>query len=379
MRIGINATVLGDRDTGVEVWTRGLIRTLSRINGGNEYVVFAREGVGLFGETGPPECMRVHRVRGVGNSRTARILWEETRLPALSSGFGLDLLHCPAYVAPARMPVPTVVTLHDLFVYTHPACCRLRNRIHFRLRLPGSIRRAARIHCTSHWTRDCLRDQFPSVQSRACVVHPAVDDIFRPLAERVYDEYREEHRLPEKPFLFVGNPEPKKNLSCVLRAFSRLQTQGEGGEHLILVGGKGWVTTRVDRMIREFGLEGAVTRTGYVTRKNLPFLYGMSRALVFPSVAEGFGLPPLESMACGTPVISTRAGGLAESVGDAGLIVDPSGVKQLADAMKHLSESSGRRAELSRAGLHRAQKFRWDRLIDDILRMYAEAAGAQRG
>ena len=376
MKIGINAAVLGHEDTGVEIWTRGLIGALARQDRANRYVVYVRRGVDPFGGEDVPPNFEVFRMPGPSAGRMPRIMWEQMSLPRLARGHGLDVLHCPAYVAPYGPGVPMVLTLHDLFVYTHPGQCRLINRLHFRVRMPHSVRQAARIHCTSHWTRSCLCSQFPAAGPRARVVHPGVDEMFRPLPPREVERYRREHAFPRAPFLFVGNPEPKKNIEMLLHAFMLLRHRYDCERQLMLVGGEGWASMHVDDLIDRLGIVPHVTRTGYVPRGELPFLYANSLALVFPSVIEGFGLPPLEAMACGIPVITTAAGGLPESVGGAAVRLNEADATTLADSMHRLEQSPELRLEHVRAGLRRARMFRWEKLADQYVRIYREAATA---
>ena len=239
MKIGINAVVLGPEDTGVGIWTRGLIRALAGIDRENQYLIYLRRGTNPFGSHEVPSNFHLFHIPGPRRGRIPRITWEQLVLPRLSRAHRLDLLHCPAYVAPHHLGVPTVLTLHDLLVYTHPRCCRLMNRIHFRLRLPDSVWQSTRIHCTSHWTRRILCSRFPLVRYRARVVHPAVDDIFRPYTPSEVERYRESRRFPVDPFLFVGNPEPKKNIDVLLHAYTLLKHQHGCRRKLIIVGGGG--------------------------------------------------------------------------------------------------------------------------------------------
>jgi glycosyltransferase involved in cell wall biosynthesis len=374
MKIGINAVVLGSRDTGVGIWTRGLIQALARADDRNEYVLYHRRGINPLRNGAVPSNFQMFDMPGPRSGRVPRIAWEESCLPRVCREHGVDVLHCPAYVAPHRPGVPTVVTLHDLLVYTHPKCCRLLNRLHFRLRLPETIWGARRIHCTSHWTRSKLCARFPLVRARARVIHPGVDDVFRPIPPRDVEQYRSRRGWPRDPFLFVGNPEPKKNLRMLLHAFMLLKHHYQCHRKLMMVGGEGWGSVDIDELVQRLGLGGEVIRTGYVPREELPLIYANAVALVFPSEVEGFGLPPLEAMACGTPVVTTGAGGLSESVGAAALRPQRTDAMALAETMHQMDKRGEIRRKYRRAGLRRAGMFHWDNLVGQFLEIYREAA-----
>jgi len=373
VRVGINAVVLGRCDAGVGAWTRGLIKGLSCLDDGNEYVVYCRREAGpLDGEDSPK--MRVVRAAVPPGNRAFRIMWEQAVLPVLLRRDGVEVLHCPAYVMPVASAVATVATLHDLFAFTHPEFCRRLNVIHFRFAVPSTVKRARIIHCTSHWTRASLCLCFGSAAERARVVHPAVDDLFRPPEADDVRAYLEGHGLEQAPFLFVGNPEPKKNVPLLLEAFAMLKSKHGSERKLLLAGGEGWRRLHVGDRIRRLGLQGEVVRLGYVPREELPLLYGSALALVFPSVVEGFGLPPLEAMACGTPVITSGRAGLDESVGAAALKLREPNSERLTELMHELERDASLRARLRTAGLRRAAQFRWRRLAPQMVELYRQAA-----
>jgi len=376
MRIAIDAVTLSSRDTGVGIWTRGLIRALGRLGSQNEYLVYHGRDAAQLPPLESPSAryVPVHIPNAV---RPVRIFWEQVLLPRRLRRDRVDVLHCPAYVRPLRVRVPTVLTLHDLFAITHPQCCTRLNALHYGLMLPPSIRRATAIHCTSAWTRQMLSERFPQEDHKAHVIHPGVDDEFRPAASDAQaNETLARMGLDAPPFLFVGSIEPKKNVPMLLDAYELLKRRHGTRRKLLLVGRAAWGSRAALHRIRALGLEGDVIRAGYVSRDELPAIYRSAFALVFPSLWEGFGLPPLEAMACGTPVICTGGSGLAESAGDAARIVPSGDVAALADAMHEMEESPELRAHSREAGLRRAEGFRWPDKAQDFLRLYALAASA---
>ncbi|KPK65371.1 MAG: hypothetical protein AMK73_03160, partial [Planctomycetes bacterium SM23_32] len=277
MRIAIDAMILGRRDSGVGVWMRGLVRALARWGGEHEYLVYhGRDAAELPALASPRACyVPVPVPNGV---RPLRIAWEQVKLPARLRRDGVDVLHCPAYVRPLRVDRPTVLTLHDLFAFTHPRFCRRLNALHYRLTIPPGLRRATVIHCTSQWVRQTLERQFPSEAGRARVVHPGVDGLFRPDAEPAA---LDSLGLDAPPFLFVGKLEPKKDVATLLDAYELLRRRFGTDRRLLLVGGAGWGTRRVTARLRSGELAAHVVRAGYVPRGALPGIYRAALVLVF--------------------------------------------------------------------------------------------------
>jgi glycosyltransferase involved in cell wall biosynthesis len=364
--------VLASRDTGVGVWTRGLVRALGRRGGPHEYLIYHGTDAADLPLLESPRARYVSV--GVPNAlRPARILWEQALLPRRLACDGVDVLHCPAYVCPVRSRVPTVVTVHDVFAFSHPRFCKRLNVLHFRLLVPPGLKSAGVIHCTSVWTKGALARSFPQAAHKARVIYPCVDDEFVP-DDSETASLRPEWGVEAPPFLFVGNIEPKKDVPGLLCAYARLKRRFGTHRKLVLVGGRGWRVRPLDGLVRSLGLEGWVVRAGYLPRAELPAIYRASLALVFPSVCEGFGLPPLEAMACGTPVLCSRGSGLAESVGDAALTVPAGEPDALAEAMHMLETLPALRGELREAGLARAAGFRWDAAAGAFEEMYVAAA-----
>jgi len=375
VRVAIDAMVLCERDTGVGVWLRGLIRWLGRVGGGHEYLVYHGLDSGPMPE-GEGSGVRCVRVRVPNRIRSLRIAWQQGALPQRLAADRVDVLHAPAYVLPLRARVPTVLTLHDLFALTHPWLCRRLNLLHFGLLMPPSVRLAGAIHCTSGWTRSMLLRRFPGAAPKAHVVEPGVDEFFRPgQDEEEAGRVLARLGLRDRPFLFVGNQEPKKGLPVLLRALALLRARHGARRKLLMVGGAGPSARRVAELIGLLDLQGQVVRTGYVARSRLPGIYRAALALVFPSLCEGFGIPPLEAMACGTPVIASDACGLRESVGDAAISVPAGDVEALAGAMRRVDADAELRAGLRREGLRRAERFSWQQKARRMVRLYELAAG----
>ncbi|MCJ7506418.1 glycosyltransferase family 4 protein, partial [Candidatus Bathyarchaeota archaeon] len=313
MRIGINFHTSDKYVSGVEYYSLGLLKGLLHIDKRNDYVVY----------TNQPDLVREHvssfenlTISGIGHPKTrlARILWEHTQLPGLAVKEKLDVLHCLSYICPIRRSaVPYVVTVHDTIAIDHPRWCKPTNALYFNLSMGAAIRKASRVISVSECTADDLKRNFQLCCSKLRVIYPGVDGIFNASADFSHqDEVRKRYGLPDRYVLFVGNIEPKKNIGTLLRVLAKLREQGLPHK-LVLTGKRTWRSgSELDGIYKE-AASGNVVLAGYVARNDLPPVYQMADVFVFLSLYEGFGFPPLEAMACGTPVVSSSRGALKET------------------------------------------------------------------
>ena len=370
MRIGINALLIGSRDSGVEVFIRGLVRALAVLDSENDYVIY------VGGEAGAVDVQdnarfRVERVNVSQRARSMRILWEQARLPERVRRDKLDVLHAAGYVMPLRCPCPVVATVHDVLVLTHPDLCKTANVLHYGMMLRQTLRSAGRIAVSSEATRDAILQHTAVDPDKIDVVYPGIDDVFfdAPPAEAL-ERVRERYQLSFPFLLFVGNLEPKKNVPLLVEAFSNLKTRRRVPHRLVLAGKLGWKTRPILRAIDASSCSDAIVRLGYVPREDLPSLYALADAFVFPSVCEGFGIPPLEAMAVGRPVIASRAEALVEVLGDAALCVRTEAPYELETAIHKALSNEFTRRYLSERGKARAERYHWHETAEQMLRVY---------
>ena len=204
---------------------------------------------------------------------------------------------------------------------------------------------------------------------RIRVIYPGVDADFRPLPPEEVEDFRRRRGLPERYFLYVGNLEPRKNLLRLVQAYARLRPSGVP---LILAGARGWGYAELFQEVEALGLADRVLFPGFIPREELPLWYNGAEAFFYPSLYEGFGLPPLEAMACGTPVVVSTAASLPEVVGTAGLQVAAEDVEAMAETMRRLLEEPELRAELGRRGLAQARNFRWEKMARETADLYRQ-------
>jgi glycosyltransferase involved in cell wall biosynthesis len=246
----------------------------------------------------------------------------------------------------------------------------MRDRLLLGGLVPGSVRRAARVIAVSQFTRDDLIDRYHLDPAQVVAIHNGVSPRFRPDPEAAA-RARASLGL-ERPFvLFVGALQPRKNAPVLLEAFARLR--GHDGLELVLAGGDRGGLHEVRERIRELGLATRVRLLGHVPEATLPGLYTAAELLAFPSLYEGFGLPALEAMACGTPVCASSTTGLGEAVGDGGLTFDPRSSEEIAEAMRRLLEDDQLRTSVRVSGLERAGRFTWRRAAEQTADVYREA------
>lgn len=277
-----------------------------------------------------------------------------------------DLLYLPNLNF-AATKLPSVVTVHDLSFIHYPDFFPARGRLWHRLvNAPELLERAAAIAAVSEHTKADLVETLGIEPEKISVVPPGADDAFRPQTPERIREVRKRYRLPERFFLYLGTIEPRKNLATLIAAFDKLPETA----NLVVAGARGWLAEDVYAGAGRTRSRARINFLDYVDDADRPALYGAALALVYPSFYEGFGMPPLEAMASGTPVIASRAASLGEVVGSAGILVDPCSVSELAEAMAALAADAALAETLRARGLKQAQKYSWIESAEKLERVF---------
>jgi glycosyltransferase involved in cell wall biosynthesis len=288
---------------------------------------------------------------------------------------GVDLFHATEHLLPRFSSVRTVFTLHDLIFLFHPETHKPLNRWFLTLMMPRFLRAADAVIAVSECTkRDAIRF-YGIPEEKITVIYEGVNPRFRPASPEAIAAVRARYNLPEHFILYVGTIEPRKNLTALLEAFHHLLATrslrpAPCDLRLVIVGKKGWLYEGFFRRLRELGLEDRVIFTGYVPDEDLPALYSAADLFVFPSLYEGFGLPVLEAMACGVPVICSNTSSLPEVAGDAALLVDPADVRALAGAMERALTDEALRVTLRARGIEKAGRFSWEGAARKTVEVY---------
>ncbi len=371
--VGLNAHLLSlaqsYRGAGINQYIYNLLRLLPAVDGEGNYVAFLGEKGARF------PGVKMHLTSLPTARPPVRIFWEQAIQPWSLLRERVELLHSLAFVGPLISPCPFVVTVYDLSFLLFPESFRPWNRLYLSLFTRLSVRKALRVIAISENTRRDLVRILGVEEGKVRVTYCGCDGSMRPLPRREVEEFRRKKGLPERFILFLGTIEPRKNLVRLLEAYRKLRGKGV---KLVLAGGLGWGYEPVLRAIEELGLEGDVLLPGFIPQEEKVYWYNAAEIFVYPSLYEGFGLPPLEAMACGTPVVASSAASLPEVVGDGGILVDPADPEALAGAISALLDSPEERERLREKGLRRAGKFSWEQTARETVSIYREALAERR-
>ena len=385
LRIGIDYTAAVRQGAGIGRYTRELVRALAELDRGHDYVLFAamgrqrQEARSKRQEAGskrqePDTAWRSNfQMRSVPLSdRALAILWHRLQLPLWVEFVTgpVDIFHSPDFVLPPVRRAKTLVTVHDLSFIRYPQCADANLRAYLNKVVPRSVHRADLVLADSQSTKDDLIELLGVEPARIEVVYPGVEQRFRPIEDQALLEgVRKLYNLPPRFVLGLGTLQPRKNFTQLIEAFADSRF-AICDLHLVIAGGKGWLYEGIFATVERLGLEDKVIFPGFVADEHLPALYNLADLFVFPSLYEGFGLPPLEAMSCGTPVITSDASSLPEVVGEAGPMVEATDVEALAKAMKQILEDSTLREGMVIKGLEQARQFTWEKAAAKLLSLY---------
>jgi len=363
MRIAIDARLVSYIQGGTSRYAISLVRAMAALRTSHELVVL--EGRKAEGNPGWPPGVERRRLRTPPHHR-----YEQIALPLELLTLGADLLHSPDFIPPFRRPCRSVITIHDLAFVRYPDLLTPESASYYG-QVGRAVESADQVIAVSEATRRDLLELLKADPAKVAVVYEAASDDCVPLSAEEVAAHRERLGLPERFILFVGTIEPRKNLPVLLKAFARIW---EGLRvPLVVVGREGWLHEAVFQTRDLLGLGDEVMFVGPVDGEQLVYYYNCAACLVLPSLYEGFGLPVLEAMACGTPVVTSNVSSLPEIVGDAGLTVDPADEEGLADAIIRVLSEDGLHAHLRQLGLRRARRFSWDRAARETFAVYRKA------
>jgi glycosyltransferase involved in cell wall biosynthesis len=371
LRIAIDAHAVGAKLGGNESYAINLIEALAQIDSANTYTIYVTTGEARD---------RFHQRWPNFKVRSTLPHTPLIRIPLTLSAelrkHPVDVLHVQ-FTAPPFCPCPVVVSIHDLSFEHLPQTFNRRSRTQLRLTVRHSARRAARILSLSEHTRRDIIETYGIEGERIEAIPLAAPKHFAPVEDnRELQRVRHTYGIDGDYILSVGSIQPRKNLARLVKAYASLRGEYSADKlpKLVLAGKCAWLYDETLRALEEFGVKQAVVLTGYVPEADLPALYTGALCFVYPSYFEGFGLPPLEAMKCGAPVIVGNKTSLPEVVGDAALAVDPFDIDAIAKAIKLLMNDSELRAELSVKGQKRAATFDWRETARRTLMVYEEAA-----
>jgi glycosyltransferase involved in cell wall biosynthesis len=365
MRIGFDGTPLQHTRSGIGIYVEQLLSHLPLAHPEWEYLLYTNK---------PYSANGLASVRPVaGYFPGSRWLWMQFKLPRLIPQNKVDVCHFMNNSAPLRCPTPYAITIHDASLFRFSQYHPRSRLLALRLLLPQVARRAQAVITVSEASRRELIDILRLVPEKVHVVHNAAGQDFKPLRDQEQRaRLQQKYHLPSRFVLFVGTIEPRKNLLRLIAAFG--QTQRDHPDcHLVLVGPEGWLMNgALAKETAAADLIGKVHYLGTVPQADLPGLYSLATLFAFPSLHEGFGLPLLEAMACGTPVLTSNCSSMPEVSGSAAYLVDPNSVASIAEGLNYLLNSAVRREWYVEQGLARAQQFSWEQTARQTAVIYEQ-------
>jgi len=372
LKIAINYFSAANKG-GIGVYSRCLVKALLELDKQNEYHLLCRKGEDHRPVERYPN-VRLHRLSG------RRVWFEQVRAPLRLRGIAPDVYFSPDFTLPVISPWPAVVTVHDLSFVRFPKSISRKARLLYRTLTPRAVRKAARVVSVSEFTRDELSHEGWGAPENYRVIWSGLRAEFHEIIkDRDFSKTLQKYNLFDEYLLFVGLLEGRKNLGGVLEAyrivFETMKTNGDDPPHLILAGGQGHDFDDIWEAMKALDMEDWVHYLEYPPDKDLRGLYHGATMFLYPSFYEGFGFPPLEAMAQGTPVVTSNVGAMKEIHASHALAVNPKNPQAIADAALEILEHPERRAELSQQGVEYARRFTWSAAAKKYLELFKEVAG----
>lgn len=370
MKIGIITDFVDGNLGGIGTYTHNLVQQLNEIDEFNKYYL-------IHGESKDIQIYKTNEeilVKKYSFSKGSRSIWRYFSTPLkLKSMNQLDIVHDTYEIGPLsfKMPFKRIITVHDLSPFLFPNTFSYSTVLLHKILFSKTLRSVDKIITVSESSKYDLVTHFSVPEDKIKVIFNGVDTRFKPLNKDNVNELLKMYNINFPFILYVGTLEPRKNIPILLKAYYQLKKRNINHK-LVIAGKKGWKYQEIFETIDKLNLKDDIIFTGYVPENDLPALYNAADLFVYPSIYEGFGLPPLEAMACGTPVITSNTSSLPEVVGNAGIMVDPLDINELAYSMHEVLTNSTLKIDLSKKGLERAKMFSWEKCARETLEVYED-------
>lgn len=373
MTIGVDYTAAVHQSAGIGRYTREIVKGLAKSGALPSFTPCYRLFVADVGKNfaPPPPAANFTWCTTRLTERWLARLWYRLRLPvSIESWTGpLDLFHAPDFILPPLgRGTRSIVTIHDLSFVREPDLVMPGMDRHLNKWVPWSVQQASHVIAVSEATRQDLIELYQTPPEKISVLYHGVGPEFKPIRETAcLKAVRQKYGLNDQPFILsVGTIQPRKNYQRLIQAFAKVDTEAI----LVIAGGAGWKNEAIFDEVKTLGLQERVRFPGFVAEADLPALYSAATLVIYPSLYEGFGLPVLEAMACGAPVIASNRASLPEVVGEAGLLINPYDTDNMATAIGHLLDDGSLRASLAGAGQTRAGQFTWSGTVVELVNLY---------
>lgn len=369
MKIGIDSRAASwYRGTGIGTYAYQLINSLNKIDFFNEYLLFmSKEG------NCDIKFNNNYKIRSISQNMRGNF-WDEVNIPNILKSADIDLYHVPqnGIGLPEEKTCPFIITLHDIIPYKMPETVGEIYLEIFLRQMPNIIPKCDGIITVSNYSKKDIVEAFDFPEDKVFVTHLANEEIYIPLdKDQCKNFIKEKYSIKDEFILYVGGFSPRKNIVGLIQAFSKLQIKLKGKDlKLVIAGKQGKSYSLYKKTAEDLKVDDKVLFPGFIPLEHMPIFYNACNLFVYPSLYEGFGLPPIEAMACGAPIIASNSTSIPEVVGDAGILINPYNVDELCNSMENVLEDKNLRNELINRSLKRSKEFSWLKAAENTLNAY---------
>jgi len=371
-------TRMGHTRVGMGVYVRGLLNGLAKIDKENDYYIIINKNKK---EDFVPIQDNFHKIyTGVTYSDyLRRDFWEQVYLPLKLLKSKINVYHGPNYVLPVLTRAGKVLTIYDMTLFDSSKWYKPISRLRVQKLIKLSTKKANKIIAGSKNTKQDIIKILKLPCDKIKVIYIGIDDIYSPIADKYkLGNIKNKYKIDSKFILHVGSLQARKNIPRLIEAYSKLPVELLEKYQLVIAGKRSWKVEKIFAKVKQLKLEDRVVFTGFVADDDLPLLMNAAALLAFPSLYEGFGIPPLEAMACGTPVVASNTSSIPEVVGDAALLFDPYNVEEITEAMYRVLTDEQLRDKLRQRGIERVKQFSWENAARETLQVYKEVYNSIR-
>jgi glycosyltransferase involved in cell wall biosynthesis len=372
MKIGINARYVQRKIfTGIENYIYNLLLNLKKIDKKNKYYLFFEKDRQIPIKFSDNTNFKTIIPKFPTRNQIERIALNQFSMNSYIKRARLDVFHEPFFTSPFFKNCPTIITIYDISNYIHPEFFNLKTKLYFNLLFPRSIKNSDHIITISKSSKEDIVNYLKVEPDKIEVIYAGIDNDFtKIISENKLGGVKIKYNISQDYILYVSFISPRKNLVNLIKAFNIFKKNTKEGVQLVIVGGKGWNSKKVFELVKSLKLENDIIFTDYVPKEDLIILYSYAILFIYPSIYEGFGLPTLEAMSCGCPVITSKLSSLPEVCGDAALYIDPYDVEDIAAAILNLTIDDNLKKLLIVKGFQNIKRFDWVKTATETLKIY---------